>query len=263
MYPETKFKADRRTTSGYQSPNNIYSNLDQYLNNRTSATSSHEMSHIGNNTQDYRNRSFEYHEKYGNSSTGESSNLLNKTTSYGLPTKKTYPQRKSLYTAPVTKSYASQITSPKSYSSGIVSPTESQKPKASLSAYNLIPKSLLSDETKKPTPPAKENKTTSQNTTTNKRNSLGQYPVTKAGHNKRSSVNYDTRRRSQSHPTKSKSDNVLQKPKLGVIGVLSAKKSLNEFSKRSSRVLNQQTEEINNLKARIQVFFFLFQNFYA
>jgi len=53
----------------------------------------------------------------------------------------------------------------------------------------------------------------------NKRNSLGQYPVTKAaGHVKRSSVSIDNRSRSKSHPTKSKSDNLLQKPKLGVIG---------------------------------------------
>jgi len=82
MYPETKFKPDRRTISGYQTQNSIYNNLDQYLNNRTAGTSS--------STQDYRNKSFEYHEKYGSSSTGESSNLLNKTTSYGIPPKKVF-----------------------------------------------------------------------------------------------------------------------------------------------------------------------------
>ncbi|ORX54207.1 hypothetical protein BCR36DRAFT_283436 [Piromyces finnis] len=246
MYPETKFKTDRRATTGY-SPNSIYNNLDQYFNSRNAGTSSgYEMS----STQDYRNKSFEYHEKYGGNAAGDSSNLLNKN-NYGIPSKKSYaPQRKSLYTTPVSKTYSSHITSPKSYNANITSPTEGQKPKASLSAYNLIPKSLLNDDTKKPNSP-KDTKTSTQNIS--KRNSIGQYPVSKMSHNKRNSVNYDNRRRSQSHPTKSKSDNVLQKPKLGVIGVLSAKKSLNEFSKRSSRVLNQQTEEINNLKARIQV----------
>jgi len=253
MYPETKFKPDRRATSAYQAQSSIYQNVDHYLSSKTGGTSSHDVyQYNGNNSpeRDFRNKSFEYHEKYNGNMISDTSNVLNKTSSYGIPTKKTYPQRKSLYT---NQNYSSQITSPKNYSSNI--PTmESQKPKASLSAYNLIPKSLLNDDNKKPNQSAKESKqTNAQNiSTANKRNSLGQYPVTKAGHNKRSSVTFENRKRSQSHPTKSKSDNLLQKPKLGVIGVLSAKKSLNEFSKRSSRVLNQQTEEINNLKARIQ-----------
>jgi len=252
MYPETKFKPERRTTSGYSNPNNIYNNLDQYLNNRTSGPSNgHDISHnIG--AQDYKNRTYEYHEKYGGNTSGESSNLYNKTSSYGIPTKKSYaPQRRSIYTTPITKTYTSQLTSPKSYSSGIPSPIEGQKQKASLSAYNLIPKSLLNEDNKKPTMPTKEPKSSAQNATANKRNSL-QYPANKTTHSKRNSINFDNRRRSQSHPTKTKTENTVQKPKLGVIGVLSAKKSLNEFSKRSSRVLNQQTEEINNLKARIQ-----------
>jgi len=258
MYPETKFKPDRRTTpSAYQAQSSIYHNIDHYLNSKTGTPNYdyNAMSHSNSSNsqeKDYRNKSFEYHEKYSGIS---DPNL--KTTSYGILTKKTYPQRKTLFTNPgatKTAGYVSQITPPKNYSSNIISPGETQKQKASVSAYNLIPKSLLSDDTKKLNQSTKESKqANAQNTTSNnKRNSLGQYPVTKAGHNKRNSGNYDNRRRSQSHPIKSKSDNLLQKPKLGVIGVLSAKKSLNEFSKRSSRILNQQTAEINNLKARIQ-----------
>jgi len=254
MYPETKFKVDRRATSAYQVQSSIYQNVDQYISSKTGGnTLSYELSYNnGSNIQerDFRNKSFEYHEKYNGNMISDTSNILNKTTSYGISTKKTFPQRKSLYN---NQNYSSQITSPKSYNSNIQS-METQKTKASLSAYNLIPKSLLNEDNKKQNQSVKENKqTNAQNiSTANKRNSLGQYPVTKAGHNKKNSVSFENRRRSQSHPTKSKSDNILQKPKLGVIGVLSAKKSLNEFSKRSSRVLNQQTEEINNLKARIQ-----------
>jgi len=257
MYPETKFKPDRRTPSAYQAQSSIYHNIDHYINSKTGAPNYEYNSMSHNNSsnsqeRDYRNKSFEYHEKYGGIS---DSNL--KTTSYGISTKKTYPQRKSLFTTPVatkTTGYTNQITTPKNYSSNMMSQGETQKQKASISAYNLIPKSLLNDDTLKSSQPTRETKqSNTQNiTSNNKRNSLGQYPVTKAGHSKRNSGNYDNRRRSQSHPIKSKSDNLLQKPKLGVIGVLSAKKSLNEFSKRSSRVLNQQTEEINNLKARIQ-----------
>jgi len=78
---------------------------------------------------------------------------------------------------------------------------------------------LLNDDTKKPNQPTKDNKQNSaQNTTTaNKRNSIGQYPIAKTGHNKRSSVSFENRRRSQSHPTKSKTDNIPQKPKPNVI----------------------------------------------
>jgi len=268
MYPETKFKPDRRITSNYQNPNNIYNNIDLYLSSRTGGTTAHDNSHSSSSQErDYRNKSFEYHEKYGgNLPAVDPTILLNKSS---IPTKKNYPSRKPLHTnTGIPKQvYTSQIVSPKNYSSNMMSAGETQKSKASLSAYNLIPKSLLNDENKKPNQQIKETKSTNaQNTTTNnkrnslgqypttsnKRNSLGQYPVTKAGHNKRNSGNYESKRRSQGHPVKSKSDNILQKPKLGVIGVLSAKKSLNEFSKRSSRVLNQQTEEINNLKARIQ-----------
>ncbi|KAG4098309.1 hypothetical protein H8356DRAFT_1308245 [Neocallimastix lanati (nom. inval.)] len=240
MYPETKFKPERKAaTSAYQAQSSIYQNIDNYINSKTGGTSgSYDMSH---------NKNFEYHEKY-NGNMVDTSNILNKTTNYGNTSKKSFTQRKSLYN---NQGHTSQLVTPKNYSSNI--PTlENQKPKASLSAYSLIPKSLLNDDTKKPT---KENKQVNAQgmNNSNKRNSLGQYPVTKAaGHVKRSSVSIDNRSRSKSHPTKSKSDNLLQKPKLGVIGVLSAKKSLNEFSKRSSRVLNQQTEEINNLKARIQ-----------
>jgi len=250
MYPETKFKPERRTTptSAYQAQSSIYQNIDNYINSKTGGTSaSYDMSHSNSQERDYRNKSFEYHEKY-NGNMVDTSNLLNKTTNYGNSSKKTYTQRKSLYN---NQGHTSQLATPKNYSSNI--PTlENQKPKASLSAYSLIPKSLLNDDTRKLSKENKQNN--AQNTTnSNKRNSLGQYPVTKAaGHVKRSSVSFENRSRSQSHPTKSKSDNLLQKPKLGVIGVLSAKKSLNEFSKRSSKVLSQQTEEINNLKARIQ-----------
>jgi len=138
MYPETKFKPDRRATSAYQAQSSIYQNVDHYLSSKTGGTSSHDVyQYNGNNSpeRDFRNKSFEYHEKYNGNMISDTSNVLNKTSSYGIPTKKTYPQRKSLYT---NQNYSSQITSPKNYSSNI--PTmESQKPKASLSAYNLIP----------------------------------------------------------------------------------------------------------------------------
>jgi hypothetical protein len=253
MYPETKFRPERRTaTSAYQAQSSIYNNIDHYINSKTGGSSAYDMSHSNSSNsqdRDYRNKNFEYHEKY-NGNMIDTSNLLNKSSNYGISTKKTYPSRKSLYNS---QGYTGQLSSPKNYSSNVPS-YETQKSKVSISAYNLIPKSLLNDDTKKPNQPTKDNKQNSaQNTTTaNKRNSIGQYPIAKTGHNKRSSVSFENRRRSQSHPTKSKTDNIPQKPKLGVIGVLSAKKSLNEFSKRSSRILNQQTEEINNLKARIQ-----------
>jgi len=278
MYPETKFKVEKRPFSSYQNLNNLYNSFDNYFNNRSSPSGSHDMSRSNsNNSQEKiynKSNNYEYHEKFNGNMITDSS--LNKTTTYGNLSKKPFPQRKTLQNIPTTpkNGFTNQNTT-KSRTTN-----DNAKPRSSVSAYNLIPKSLLNDEPKKLTSPTKEVKTSNaQNITTNKRSSVGQFTNSKPSYNKRSSVNfenkrasanyenkrasanyenkrssvnYDSKKRTRSNSTKSKPENHIQKPKFGVIGVISANKSLNEFSKRSSRVLNQQTEEINNLKARIQ-----------
>jgi len=80
MYPETKFKPERKAaTSAYQAQSSIYQNIDNYINSKTGGTSgSYDMSH---------NKNFEYHEKY-NGNMVDTSNILNKTTNYGNTSKK-------------------------------------------------------------------------------------------------------------------------------------------------------------------------------
>jgi len=89
MYPETKFKVEKRPFSSYQNLNNLYNSFDNYFNSRSSP-SGHDMSRSNsNNSQEKtynRSNNYEYHEKFNGNMITDSS--LNKTTSYGNLSKK-------------------------------------------------------------------------------------------------------------------------------------------------------------------------------
>jgi len=97
MYPETKFRPERRTaTSAYQAQSSIYNNIDHYINSKTGGSSAYDMSHSNSSNsqdRDYRNKNFEYHEKY-NGNMIDTSNLLNKSSNYGISTKKVLKKKK-------------------------------------------------------------------------------------------------------------------------------------------------------------------------